>query len=213
MSVRVCISRPKSSERRGPAKAAGESESYVGVHPRQTLNGLPPMKLSQQPAERSRFWNNEFGYGYVGWTIRSNSPAKALYRFYLGEDTQEDYCTLAKFVEDDPTSTADIPLAMVDDRLRERAGVTKSSANVCAIEALNNGFQPTFRTASLLALAAMSLKLFPKGQETADEANKWLGLVDSEGLWIYQDESEDKVIVAGDFEDALPQLLKSYCEM
>ena len=59
----------------------------------------------------------------------------------------------------------------------------------------------------------MSLKLFPKGQETADEANKWLGLADSEGLWVYQDESEDKVIFAGDFEDALAQLLKTYCEM
>ena len=157
--------------------------------------------------------DNEYGAGYVGWTFRSDSPAKALYCFYLGEDTQDDYCTLAKFVEDDPTSTADIPLAMVDDRLRERAGATKSSANVCAIEALNNGLQPTCRTASLLALAAMSLKLFPKGQETADEANKWLGLIDSEGLWVYQDESEDKVIFAGDFEDALAQLLKTYCEM
>lgn len=157
--------------------------------------------------------DNEFCYGYVGWTVRSDSPAKALYRFYLGEDTHDDYCILAKFVEADPTSTADIPLAIVDDRLREKAGVGKGSANIYAIEALNNGLSPTFRTASLLALAAMSLKLFPKGQETADEANKWLGLVDSEGLWVYQDESEDKVTVAGDFEDALPQLLKTYCEM
>lgn len=166
--------------------------------------------------------DNEFGYGYVGYGynghhVSSDSPAKALYRHYLGDDTQDDYCTLATFVEDYPTSTSPIPLAIVDDRLRERAGVGKGSANVYAIEALNNGLSPTFRTASLLALAAMSLKLFPKGQESADKANEWLGLVDPEGLWVYhstvQDGKEVEGIIAGDFEEALPQLLKTYCEM
>jgi hypothetical protein len=160
-------------------------------------------------------FDNEHGYGYVGWPVRSDSPAKALYRFYLGEGTQDDYCTLAKFVEDHSTSTGDIPMAIVDDRLRERAGVTEHCANACAIKALNGGHQPTFKTASLLALAAMSLKLFPKGQETVDKANEWLGLLDPEGLWAYQyqDEEEGEVVIAGDFEEELPQLLRAYCEM
>ena len=97
--------------------------------------------MSSQPPKAK---DNEFGYGYVGYGyvghhVSSDSPAKALYRHYLGDDTQNDYCTLATFVEDYPTSTARIPLAIVDDRLRERAGVGKGSANVYAIEALNNG--------------------------------------------------------------------------
>lgn len=161
--------------------------------------------------------DNEFGYGYVGRPIRNDSPAKALYCFYLGEGTQDDYCTLAKFVEDHPTSTAAIPMAIVDDRLRERAGVSSHSSAGYAIETLNGGLQPTFKMASLLALAAMSLKLFPKGQESAEKANEWLGLVDPEGLWAdhstAQGGEEVEGIIAGDFEEALPQLLNTYCEM
>ena len=169
------------------------------------------------PLSPTRAFDNEYGYGYVGRPIRSNSPAKALYCFYLGEGTQDDYCTLAKFVEDHPTSTAASPMAIGDDRLRERAGVSSHSSAGYAIEALNGGLQPTFKMASLLALAAMSLKLFPKGQESADKANEWLGLVDPEDIWVYhstvQDGKEVEGVIAGDFEEALPELLKTYCEM
>ena len=56
----------------------------------------------------------------------------------------------------------------------------------------------------------MSLQRFPAGQETASEANKWLGLIDLEGLWVHQD--EDEAAIPGDPVDVLRQLLQTYCE-